>query len=189
MSTPGWTILRRSTVFSGGPIQELAVEHVRLPDGREIADYFQIRMADFALVFATTTEGQVLTLQQYKHGLGRECLMFPGGALMPGEAPIAAARRELVEETGCVSDRWIDYGRYVTNGNQHCNTAHLFRADDCRRVSAPTAPDLERPQLLLFSEQELLQPAQFRQFGLASHAALLAIATHPALRAETGTPI
>jgi ADP-ribose pyrophosphatase len=179
---PTWTVLGRSPRFAGGPIREVAIEHVRLPDGTEIEDYYRVTMADFALVFAAMDDGRVMMLRQYKHGAGRVCLTFPGGALGDGETPIDAARRELLEETGCVAERWASYGAYVTNANQYCNRAHLFRADGCRRVSSPTSPDLERPELVIVAEHELLQPDVLPRIGLASHVALIAVATHPQLR-------
>jgi ADP-ribose pyrophosphatase len=178
---PLWIVLGRSSCFAGGPIREISVEHVRLPDGREIEDYYRVTMSDFALVFATTEDGRVMMLRQYKHGAGQVCLTFPGGAVGDGESPIQAARRELLEETGCIADRWTSYGAYVTNANQYCNRAHLFRADGCRHVSAPTAPDLERPELLMLDVQELLRLEMLPRIGLASHMALLAVATHPRL--------
>jgi ADP-ribose pyrophosphatase len=177
-----WTVIGRVQVFSGGPVESVEVEQVRLPDGTELFDYYQIRLPDFVLVYATTEEQKTLVLRQYKHGPRRVCTTFPAGAVMTGESPLAAARRELLEETGYVSDRWVSYGAYVTNANQYCNTAHLFRADACRRVSEPTAPDVENPELLALPEVELLRADVLEQIGLASHAALLAIATHPHLR-------
>jgi hypothetical protein len=50
-------------------------------------------------------------------------------------------------------------------------------------VSDPTAPDLESPELVELAEDELLRPEVLPGIGLASHAALLAIATHPFLKA------
>ena len=174
-----WRIVRRARVFSGGPVRSIDVEHVQLPDGSELPDYYRINLADFVLVYATTEEKKILVLRQYKHGPGRVCLTFPAGAVMTGESPMDAARRELLEETGYVSDRWISYGAYVTNANQYCNTAHLFRADACRKISAPTAPDAEDPELLQLSQGELVGVDVVQQIGLASHVALLALATNP----------
>ena len=176
-----WRTLERRTLFSGGPIRELAVETVQLPDGRRIDDYYMLRMPDFALVYATTPDGVVLLLRQYKHGLGRVGLSFPGGKVNDDEHPAEAARRELIEETGYASDDWTDLGSYVTNANQRCNVAHLFRARACRRVTAPNHGDLEEMELLHMPEAELARPGQLAAFGLASHVALLALATHPIL--------
>jgi ADP-ribose pyrophosphatase len=175
-----WTVVRRDTVFAGGPVREVAVERVALPDGREIADYYQLRMDDFVLVFATTEAG-VIVLRQYKHGVRRVCLTFPGGAINHDETPLEAAQRELFEETGYASDSWTEYGSFVTHANQLCNRAHFFRASHCRRVSEPGAPDLEEPEILILPEAQLRGRDVLQQFGLASHVALLAIATHPDL--------
>src|SRR4051812_3808736 len=83
-----WEVLERKTVFRAGPIQEIAVETVRLPDGHIIDDYYAIQLPDYVLIFPEMEDGSIRMLRQYRHGLRRVCLGFPGGAIEPGETPL-----------------------------------------------------------------------------------------------------
>jgi ADP-ribose pyrophosphatase len=177
-----WRMLHRETKFEGGPVKEVAVESVELPDGRTIRDYYVVKLPDYVLIYAEVGDGTVPMLRQYKHGLRRVCLSFPGGALEDGESPVVAARRELLEETGYEATEWHSLGAFVTNANQGCNVAHLFRATGCRRVAEPHSGDLEQASLELVPPATLLHPAGLQEIGLASHVALLLMATHPAVR-------
>ena len=171
-----WTTLDRRVEFSGGPIREIVRETVQLPDGRIIPDFYTARMGDYALVYAVTTEGKVLVLRQYKHGLGRVCLTFPGGYVAPGEDPAVAAERELLEETGYRGRKLTSLGSFVTNANQGCNTAHLFRVDGCQRECDPDSGDLEEMELTQFEPVELLGPSRFAEMGVLSYVTLVLLA-------------
>jgi ADP-ribose pyrophosphatase len=171
-----WTTLDRRVEFSGGPIREIVRETVQLPDGRIIPDFYTARMGDYALVYAVTTEGKVLVLRQYKHGLGRVCLTFPGGYVAPGEDPAVAADRELLEETGYRGGKLTSLGSFVTNANQGCNTAHLFRVDGCQRECDPDSGDLEEMELTQFEPAELLSPSRFAEMGVLGYVTLVLLA-------------
>jgi ADP-ribose pyrophosphatase len=133
-------------------------------------------MGDYALVYAVTEEGLVLVLRQYKHGVRRVCLTFPGGYVSPGEDPGTAAQRELLEETGYRGTRVTPLGAFVTNANQGCNTAHMFRIDGCRREADPQSGDLEEMELIEFPPEELLMPHRLSEMGVLGYVTLVLLA-------------
>ena len=68
--------------------------------------YYMVRSSDCVTVLATTTEGKILLIRQYRPVLDRYSLELPSGHTDDGdESPEAAARRELLEETGYRAER------------------------------------------------------------------------------------
>lgn len=66
------------------------------------------------VVLAVDEEERVLVLRQYRQPAGMRFVELPAGLLdQPGEDPLRAARRELLEEAGLVADDWT-----------HLNTIH-----------------------------------------------------------------
>jgi ADP-ribose pyrophosphatase len=132
------------------------IETVELPDGRRIPDYYQLEMPSFACIITETTDGLIIVYRQYRHGTRRVGLVFPGGHLDDGEDPQAAARRELLEETGFEADAWAYLGGFVVNANQGGAVSHMFHATGCRPTTLPRSDDLEETEILLLTRGELL---------------------------------
>jgi ADP-ribose pyrophosphatase len=59
-------------------------------------------------------EGCLLTVEQYRYPVDRMSIEIPMGGLRPGEAPLAAAKRELREEAGWEAAAWEPLGEYVS---------------------------------------------------------------------------
>lgn len=107
------------------------------PDGGSEADFFVVDAPDWINVIALTREGSVVLVRQFRFGTDDFTLEIPGGMCDAAEAPLAAARRELREESGYVSDDWVDLGWVHPNPAVQNNRCHSFLARDARREGAP----------------------------------------------------
>lgn len=67
-------------------------------------DFYVVHLADVVNVVALTADRRVLLVEQFRAGSGRDSLETPGGLLDPGEDPLEAGARELLEETGYAGD-------------------------------------------------------------------------------------
>lgn len=86
-------------------------------------------------VAAFTRDGELLMVEQYRHGIERSTLEIVGGVVDPGEEPAEAARRELLEETGFAADSWVPLGSVAPNPAIQDNRCHFFLALGCRAVA------------------------------------------------------
>src|SRR5437899_3198836 len=98
MSTARWTVLASCLIVDEEGYR-LKRDRVRWPDGSE-TDYYVSLRPDVVVVCALTRGRQLLLVNQYKHGAAARTLELPAGTVRASERPLAAARRELREETG-----------------------------------------------------------------------------------------
>jgi ADP-ribose pyrophosphatase len=91
-------LLSREVLYSGR-VFDLLVDRVEYPSGkagvREVA-----RHPGGAVTVPLLNDGRVLLVSQLRYPVGRRVTELPAGKLGPGEDPMAAAGRELAEETG-----------------------------------------------------------------------------------------
>lgn len=132
-----WKTLSSRVLLDSLPWLRVWADHVRLPNGHEIPDFYRIEMPDWAQIFAVSDEGRVMTIEHYKHGAGQLSLELPAGYIERGEAPETSARRELLEETGLEAAEWRPLGRFFVDGNRGCGATHVFLARRARQVAEP----------------------------------------------------
>ena len=174
-----WHVLSTRVIYQAKPWVELSIQRVRLPDGRVVEDYHQIRLPEYCMVFAETTEGMVIAARQYRHGVGGECITLPAGLIEESEQALEAMKRELLEETGYTADDWKSLGSYVPNSNYGCGKAHLFSASDARYVKEPCSGDLEESEVLLLTRDEIFQTISEGRIASLSMVAAVSLATNP----------
>jgi ADP-ribose pyrophosphatase len=82
-------------------------------------------MPDYVNVVAVTDACLFIMFRQTKYSVAGIALAPVAGYLEPGESPLSAARRELLEETGHETNDWTTLGSFAVDGNRGCGTGHL----------------------------------------------------------------
>lgn len=103
-------------------------QRVRLANGHELDEFHLLESPEWASVLAVTADSQVVLVRQYRHGAGRSSLELPAGVIDAGELPLAAAQRELEEETGFVAAQWHPLMTVNPEPARHRTRAHFFVA-------------------------------------------------------------
>ena len=123
-------------------------DKLKLPDGAVKDPYYVIERPDAAIVFPVTEGGDVVLVRQYRPPLESMELGLPAGLVESGEEPLAAARRELSEETGYSGGEWEELGALASSPSLKDNWAYLFLARDVERSSDQNLDEFERLELV-----------------------------------------
>lgn len=121
----------------------LRSDTVELPGGRVLTPFHVIEQPDWVTAIAITHDGNIVLVEEYRHGAREIVIELPSGIHEgPGE-PLDQARRELLEETGFASDEWHPLGAFFANAPRLDNRVHCFVALDARKVAEPKLDDSE----------------------------------------------
>ena len=83
----------------------------------------------------------IILERQYRHAAGQVLIELPAGRVEPGEAPLAAAKREMIEETGYRAKRWTLLTKYFASPGFLGEWMQIYLARDLREGTATPEPD------------------------------------------------
>ena len=106
----------------------------RHPDIRDSADFFTIDGPDWVVAIALTPDNKLVMVNQFRFGSESLSWEMPAGCINPAEDPVAAALRELAEETGYVPASATLVGTCRPNPALQSNRCHFVLCMDARRT-------------------------------------------------------
>lgn len=131
-------------------------------DGLEIKPYYVLDYPDWVQVIAIDADENLVVIRQYRHGIGKLTLEIPSGCIDAADAdPLAAAARELREETGYAADQLAHVGTITNNPANQTNRIHIVLAEGARRVAEQSLDESEEIAV------ELMPVAEARATALA----------------------
>jgi ADP-ribose pyrophosphatase len=115
---PGGNINVREVIRHNGSVVILAVDESKNP-----------------------SDPDVIFERQYRHAAGQFLIELPAGRVEPKEATLAAAKRELIEETGYRAKRWTLLTKYFASPGFLGEWMQIYLARDIREGASAPEPD------------------------------------------------
>jgi ADP-ribose diphosphatase len=153
---PRFRVLRTRTIYQGR-VLSLNVDEVEEPGGVRAQRELVVHPGS-VVVMPCLADGSVILVRQFRYAAQRILWEMVAGSLKPGEAVLAAARRELAEETGYRARRLRRLASFYPSPGFLSEQMHLVAATGLRAAQARPEPD-ERIEVGRFSRARLKRMA------------------------------
>ncbi|HVR85218.1 MAG TPA: NUDIX hydrolase [Planctomycetota bacterium] len=122
------------TIFQGRIIRLVARDLV-LPNGRR-TKFHIVEHPGAVAILPVHSNGDVVLLRQFRPSIGEEIYEIPAGTIEKGEAPLATAKREIIEETGLKAKQWSKIAEFYTAPGFCTELMHVYLAKGLSPASA-----------------------------------------------------
>ena len=177
-----WRILDSEYLLREGAWCTVRRDRVQLPSGVIIPHWYVYEFPNWANIIATTKDGKMVLISQYRHGLGQTHYELCAGLIDPtDDSPMSGAKRELEEETGFGGGCWSLYMTTSANPTNHNNLNYTFLAEGVEPVVERHPEESEDIEVHIFTKAEVRELLERGEVIQAMHAAPLwrYLAEHP----------
>ena len=171
MSLSPWKILK-STYLIKDRWLTLRADTCETGEGLLIDPFYILEKRDWAHVVGFDAQDRILVVRQYRHGSKSICVELPCGVIDESDAsPLQAAKRELLEETGCKSAHYENLGSVYANPARQTNRVYAFLAFDVRQIAEPKLDATENIEFEFVNLSTLFQLIDSGAFSQSLHIA------------------
>ncbi|MES2004273.1 MAG: NUDIX hydrolase [Bacteroidota bacterium] len=151
-----WKTLSSHYVFQDRWFQARA-DSCEFLDGRIIEPYYVVELPNWCNTIVVTKEERIILVRQYRYPVDQITFELPGGVIEKNEDPMAAAKREMQEETGYTSNEMEFLLKLAPNPAINNNTAYFFLARNAELTQSVNLDALEDIDVVSFSKEEIIQ--------------------------------
>ncbi len=169
MSIKPWKIVRSKYLLQDQWLT-LRADSCLTAEGIEVDPFYIFEKRDWAHVMAFDGEGRILIVRQYRHGSKTVCAELPCGVVDESDtSPLDGAKRELLEETGCVAESYVPIKPVYANPARQTNWVHCFAALNARKVAEPNLDPSENIESEFVSLEVLFGLIDNGEFSQSLH--------------------
>jgi ADP-ribose pyrophosphatase len=143
-----------------GPLFKLFVDQVLEKGGNKPVRRDIVRHNGSVVILAVDDSKKkdplIVIERQYRHAAGQFLYEVPAGKVDEGENRLAAAKRELIEETGLRAKKWTELTRYFASPGFVGEWMQVYLAEGLTQGEAKPEPD-EKIEILAVRLSELLR--------------------------------
>jgi 8-oxo-dGTP pyrophosphatase MutT (NUDIX family) len=150
-----WDTLGLNTV-GNFKIFDLSYINRKHPDRNSSSDFVVLNSPRWVNIIPVTESGNIVMIEQYRHGVDAVTLEVPGGLVEASELPADAAKRECQEETGYASEADVTLlGEILPNPAFLDNICYSYLWRGCRLVSDQNLDRHEDIQVHEFTKEQI----------------------------------
>ena len=179
-----WEEIKRETIVHDEWI-DFRKSAYRFPDGSVYEPFYSYSRRDYAVIVATDEDGNYICVRQFRQGIKEITTEFPAGGIertdgkeyagtvsgsdTEAEDALDAAKRELLEETGYVSDEWEHLLSIPSNATISDNYAHIYAARNYRKAADQDLDEMEFLNVVKHTDAEIKELTAHGDFKQSVH--------------------
>ncbi|MBD1428866.1 NUDIX hydrolase [Sphingobacterium litopenaei] len=167
-----WKLLESKYIIQR-PWATLRVDKLELPNGNIKDEYYVLEYPRWVNMVAITEDQKVLFVRQYRHGADEIMVELPAGVVEEGEELEAAARRELLEETGYAFDTIEYICELYANPATSGNLTYTYLLTGGKKIQEQELDNSEDIEVVEMSIEKARQFLFDNKIGQALHSAAL----------------